>query len=66
MAADGQGSTQIRTWRRSSLCSPAGNCVDVSRVHDNTVVRDSKNGAELHHFDEMQWAAFLRYCRLAC
>jgi hypothetical protein len=65
MAADGQDSTRTRTWHRSSRCSPVGNCVDINRVYDYTIVRDSKGAAELRAFDETQWTAFLDYCRLA-
>ncbi|MGB3440534.1 MAG: DUF397 domain-containing protein [Actinophytocola sp.] len=64
MAADGQGRKQTRTWRRSSLCSPVGNCVDISRAHADTVIRDSKSATELPPLAEPQWRAFMDFCRL--
>ena len=63
MAADSRSSNPIRTWRRSSRCSPDGRCVDISRACDSTIVRDSKGDLTLQAFDEAQWSAFVRYCR---
>lgn len=64
MAADDQGNNRTRTWRRSSLCSPPGNCVDVSRAPGSTVIRDSKGKVELRALDEPQWVALIGFCRL--
>ena len=63
MAADGQGCNRIRAWRRSSQCSPVGNCVEISRTRGGTFVRDSKSDAELPALEETQWMALMGFCR---
>jgi hypothetical protein len=65
MAADGQGSNRSRVWHRASMCSPKGNCVEVSRMHGSTVIRDSKGEVELPALGETQWTAFVDFCAIA-
>jgi hypothetical protein len=46
-------------WRRGSKCS-GGTCVEVAKVDDQYLIRDSKN-PELtaHSFTEAEWSAFV-------
>ncbi|MBM2618037.1 DUF397 domain-containing protein [Actinoplanes sp. LDG1-06] len=46
-------------WRSSSRCS-GGTCVEVAKVGDLYLIRDSKNpGAAAHSFTEEEWLAFV-------
>lgn len=47
-------------WTRSSKCS-GGQCVEVAKVGDQYLIRDSKNSdAGSLTFDEAGWTAFMR------
>jgi hypothetical protein len=63
MAADVRDSNHSGTWRRSSRCNQAGNCVEVDRGPAGAVVRDSKSDATLPGFGDRSWSAFLVRCR---
>lgn len=46
-------------WRRSSFCSHSA-CVEVARIEDGYLVRDSKNPAGAYlAFTHQEWAAFM-------
>jgi predicted secreted Zn-dependent protease len=46
-------------WRRGSKCS-AGTCVEVAKVNDQYLIRDSKNPEmAAHSFTEAEWLAFV-------
>jgi hypothetical protein len=46
-------------WRRGSQCSGA-NCVEVAKVADQYLIRDSKNPQLVaHSFTEGEWSAFV-------
>ena len=46
-------------WRKSSRCSH-GTCVEVAKVDDQYLIRDSKNPhLEAHSFTEAEWLAFV-------
>jgi hypothetical protein len=49
----------VAQWRKSTRCGNA-TCVEVAKVEDGYLVRDSKNpdGAVLS-FSEQEWAAFV-------
>jgi len=49
----------VAQWRKSTRCGSAA-CVEVAKVDDGYLVRDSKNpdGAVLS-FTEREWAAFV-------
>jgi hypothetical protein len=47
-------------WRRSSRCS-GGTCIEVAKVADTYLIRDSKNpGLAPHSFTEDEWIAFVQ------
>lgn len=51
--------TEAPTWRRSRRCATAS-CVEVARIEDRLLVRDSKNPAIAPLcFTERQWAEFV-------
>ncbi|RZU51673.1 uncharacterized protein DUF397 [Krasilnikovia cinnamomea] len=46
-------------WRKSSRCGN-GTCVEVAKVNDTFLIRDSKNpGAPALTFTPQEWAAFV-------
>ena len=46
-------------WRRGSKCS-SGTCVEVAKVDDQYLIRDSKNpNAAAHSFTEAEWHALV-------
>ncbi len=46
-------------WRKSSRCATSG-CVEVARVGDSVLVRDSKDpDGPVLTFDREEWTAFL-------
>ncbi|GAB1689019.1 DUF397 domain-containing protein [Krasilnikovia sp. M28-CT-15] len=46
-------------WRKSSRCGN-GTCVEVAKVDDTYLIRDSKNpGAAALAFTEQEWIAFV-------
>ena len=46
-------------WRRGSKCS-SGTCVEVAKVDDQYLIRDSKNpNVAAHSFTEAEWHAFV-------
>ncbi len=45
-------------WRRSSKCE-GGSCVEVARVEDGVLVRDSKNPDVELTFTGAEWRAFI-------
>jgi hypothetical protein len=49
-----------RNWKKSSFSEGGGACVEVARVSNGVLVRDSKNpsGPELW-FTSLEWIAFL-------
>ncbi|GLY05895.1 MULTISPECIES: DUF397 domain-containing protein [Actinoplanes] len=53
------GSTERVRWRRSRHCAN-GTCVEVARIGDQFLIRDSKNvgGAPLA-FSRAEWEAFV-------
>jgi len=47
------------TWRKSSRCA-SSTCVEVAKVEDQYLVRDSKNpDAATLTFTEQEWVAFV-------
>jgi hypothetical protein len=51
--------TEVPSWRRSRRCA-TGSCVEVARVGDCLLVRDSKDlGIAPLRFTEEQWKAFM-------
>jgi hypothetical protein len=47
-------------WRRSSRCS-GGTCIEVAKVADTYLIRDSKNpDLAPHSFTEDEWFAFVQ------
>jgi hypothetical protein len=51
--------TEVPHWRRSRRCA-TGACVEVARVEDRLLVRDSKDLAIAPlRFTEKQWVAFV-------
>ena len=45
-------------WRRSSRCS-GGTCVEIAKVNDQVLIRDSKNPQQAAlSFTEAEWLAF--------
>jgi len=47
-------------WLKSSRCS-GGNCVEVAKVADEYLIRDSKNpDAAPLHFTADEWTAFVQ------
>lgn len=47
-------------WRKSSVCGN-GACVEVARVGDDYLVRDSKDpGGPTLTFDSAEWLAFIK------
>ncbi|MEU4622489.1 DUF397 domain-containing protein [Actinoplanes sp. NPDC023801] len=51
--------TEVLQWRRSGRCS-TGTCVEVARVGDRLLVRDSKDlDIAPLRFTEEQWESFL-------
>jgi hypothetical protein len=63
MAADVQGVIGAGFWRRSSRCSPEWNCVEVGKIDESLIIRDSKGRIALRALDTRQWAALLAHCR---
>lgn len=54
------GNTNAVTWQRSTFCGNSA-CVEVAKVGDAILVRDSKNPeATPLTFDEAEWSAFTR------
>ena len=52
-------STGDPNWRRGTSCT-AGSCVEVAKVADRYLIRDSKNPeSEPLSFDENEWGAFI-------
>jgi hypothetical protein len=49
-------------WTRSSFCSDTS-CVEVARVGDFFLVRDSKNPGSALRFTKAEWDAFLEGVR---
>ena len=48
------------TWRKSSISSNDGSCVEVRRAATSIEVRDTKDrGGPMLRFDEDAWSAFL-------
>jgi len=46
------------TWRRSTRCATS-NCVEVARLEDHYLIRDSKNpDAAILRFNRDEWEAF--------
>jgi hypothetical protein len=46
-------------WKKSTRCAE-GNCVEVARIGDRILVRDSKDpGGPILKFDFHEWGAFL-------
>lgn len=57
-----QAATPALTWRKSSFCGSAANCVEVASLPDGGIaMRDSKDpeGPTLV-FEREQWTGFLR------
>ena len=51
--------TNVPAWRRSSRCAST-TCVEVAKVDDLYLVRDSKNpDATALEFTEAEWEAFV-------
>jgi hypothetical protein len=51
--------TEQPQWRRSPYCS-AGACIEVARVADRYLIRDSKNPDVQLTFSHAEWAAFTK------
>lgn len=53
-------STSLPSWKRSSRCTPSGNCTEVLLDEEIVGVRDSKNASVGSlAFARPQWATFL-------
>jgi Domain of unknown function (DUF397) len=50
-------STEGVGWRRSSFCT-SGTCVEVAKVDDTYLVRDSEHPDVVLTFDAAEWLAF--------
>jgi hypothetical protein len=50
---------QTPEWRRGSRCT-GGNCIEVAKVGEQYLIRDSKSPEKApHSFTEAEWAAFV-------
>ena len=52
-------STEHPRWRRSPFCS-GGSCIEVARVADQYLIRDSKDPDVHLRFSDAEWAAFAK------
>ncbi|MCY1137431.1 DUF397 domain-containing protein [Actinoplanes sp. Pm04-4] len=51
---------QAPQWRRGSQCT-GGNCIEVAKVGEQYLIRDSKNPERApHSFTEDEWVAFVQ------
>jgi hypothetical protein len=56
-------STEQPVWRRSSRCS-GGTCVEIARVGDDCLIRDSKHPEVLPlRFSSREWETFVEGVR---